>query len=268
MEISQGVVLASTATKIPADAAGQVVVTGSHGGVYVAYLLSRARVRAGIMNDAGGGKDDAGFGSLAVLQRAGMAAATVANTSARIGDAPDEWTRGVISHLNDAAAGLGCAVGMPCREAAERLREAALPSASVPAVEEARASVGTTAGGRRIICMDSVSLVRPEDAGQIVVSGSHGGVVQGQPAAALQVDAWAALFHDAGVGADHAGIGRLPVLDERGIAAATVAADSARIGDGKSIYADGVLSFVNHIAGVAGAKPGMTARDFIALIGD
>jgi hypothetical protein len=267
VDVSEGVVLASTATKIPPEAAGQVLVTGSHGGVYVAYLLSRAKVRAGIMNDAGGGKDNAGYGSLAVLQRAGMAAATVANTSARIGDAPDEWARGVISHVNDLAADLGCAVGMSCREAAEHLRQAPPPTGTVPAVEEARASVGTTAGGRRIICMDSVSLVRPEDAGQIVVSGSHGGIVQSQPAAALQVDAWAALFHDAGVGVDRAGLGRLPALDERGIAAATVAGDSARIGDGKSIYADGVLSFVNHIAGVAGGNPGMTARDFIALIG-
>ncbi|KAF4988787.1 hypothetical protein F66182_16679 [Fusarium sp. NRRL 66182] len=40
-----------------------------------------------------------------------------------------------------------------------------------------------------------------------------------------------AFFNDAGFGADRAGVACLPILDSEGIAAATVAADSACIGD-------------------------------------
>ncbi len=87
----------------------------------------------------------------------------------------------------------------------------------------------------------------------------------GRPENALRVDALAALFNDAGIGA--AGVGRLPALDERGIAAAAVAADSARIGDGRSTYFDGVVSRVNRTAERAGARPGMAARRFVALFG-
>jgi hypothetical protein len=97
------------------------------------------------------------------------------------------------------------------------------------------------------------------------VTGSHGALVGGRPENALRVDALAALFNDAGIGA--AGVGRLPALDERGIAAATVACDSARIGDGRSTYFDGVLTRVNRTAEAAGARPGMAARRFVELVG-
>jgi len=107
--------------------------------------------------------------------------------------------------------------------------------------------------------------VLPEDAGAIVITGSHGGLLGGRPETALKVDARAALYSDAGVGVDEAGISRLPALAARGIAAATVSAASARIGDAKSIYQDGVISHVNAVAAAAGARSGMTARDFVAL---
>ena len=39
-------VLADTITKLPDDVIGRVVLSGSHGGVYPAYLACRAGVRA------------------------------------------------------------------------------------------------------------------------------------------------------------------------------------------------------------------------------
>jgi hypothetical protein len=51
------------------------------------------------------------------------------------------------------------------------------------------------------------------------------------------VNARAALFNDAGGGP---GTARLGVLEARGVAAATVSAESARIGDGRSTFADGI----------------------------
>ena len=57
---------------------------------------------------------------------------------------------------------------------------------------------------------------------------------------------------------------RLPALDARGIAAATVAAASARIGDARSTYEDGILSRVNRGAAALGIAPGISAREFVA----
>jgi len=53
-------------------------------------------------------------------------------------------------------------------------------------------------------------MVQPEDAGQIVIAGSHGALLGGDPASALGADALMAVFHDAGIGIDEAGIARQP----------------------------------------------------------
>jgi hypothetical protein len=260
-----GILAAPTATKLGEDAAEAVVVCGSHGGTYAAYLVAASGARAAILFDAAVGLDEAGIGCLAYCQSIGMAAATIDVWSARIGDSDDALARGVISHANPIAEAAGCAPGMACREAAEALTTAPLPTGRAPAYAEARHVVGNTPAGARIVCVDSVSLVAPEDAGQVVVTGSHGGLVGGDPAAALRVNPLAALFNDAGIGIEDAGVGRLPALDERGIAAGVVATATARIGDGRSTLEDGVLSRVNRIAEQKGARAGMPAQDLVAL---
>ncbi len=106
----------------------------------------------------------------------------------------------------------------------------------------------------------------PEHAGAVVVTGSHGGLLGGKAETALKYDALAALFNDAGIGIDEAGVTRLPALDARRIAAATVAATSARIGDARSTYEDGILSRVNARAAALGIAPGMTAREFVGAV--
>ena len=112
--------------------------------------------------------------------------------------------------------------------------------------------------------LDSNSLVREEDAGSVVVTGSHGGLLGGRPETAVKADVLAAVYNDAGIGIDRAGLGRLPALAGRGIAAATVAAGSARIGEARSTWERGVLSAVNEPAAATGAAPGMTVPDFVA----
>ncbi len=262
-----GIHLASTVTKLGPDCAGMVVVGGSHGGAYPGYLAAKARAGAVILNDAGIGKDDAGVGCLAYCDALDMAAATVSHMSARIGDAEDTIANGIISRVNDAARAVGCVEGMSCLDAALALRAASPPDAS-PEYAEARGIVGHTPAGLRLVYLDSSSLVaRGEDDGQIVLCGSHGGLVANQPRLALQVDAAAAFFNDAGIGKDGAGVTRLPALDARGIAAATVAAMSARIGDGRSTYEDGIVSRVNETARAAGIAPGMPAREATTIIG-
>jgi hypothetical protein len=74
---------------------------------------------------------------------------------------------------------------------------------------------------------------------------------------------YAIFFSDAGIGLDDAGVTRLPLLDERHIVAGAASAESAAIGDARSIYADGILSRVNATARAAGGTPGIRVRDFI-----
>jgi len=99
-----------------------------------------------------------------------------------------------------------------------------------------------------------------------VLTGSHGALLGGKPAHVLGVDAFAAFFNDAGGGKDGAGFSRLPVLDQRGIAAATVSNNSARIGDGRSTYETGVVSRINETARRLELREGMAAREAVARL--
>ena len=254
-----GVLCADTITKLPPEAAGAVVVSGSHGGRYPGYLAAKAGVRAVILNDAGIGLDEAGIGSLAYLDALGTAAATVSHLSCLIGDTDDMLARGRISRANAAAAACGVVVGQGCAEAASLLTHAALSGEAAPSVGEARGEVAVPGGIRRILLLDSASLVRPDDAGQIVVTGSHGGLIGGDPANALRVDGFAAVFNDAGRG-DGPGTSRLAVLEARGISAVTVSASSARIGEAASSFHDGVISAANPTAIAGGARVGEPVR--------
>jgi len=264
--IEPGIVLRNSVTSTVPEDAGSVLVTGSHGGVYAANLAARAGARAAIFNDAGQGKDRAGIAGLDSLQDLGMAAGAVAHNSARIGDAGDAWARGRLSAVNDLAAALGCAIGQACAEAARTLRAAEPLAVIPPKVAEAVTLLLDRPGEAQVWALDSASLAGPEHAGTLLLIGSHGGLPGPDPAAALKVDALAAVFNDAGIGIDAAGVSRLPALEARGIAGATVAGSSARIGEGRSTYRDGVISRVNPTAAEMGCRAGMTAIEFVAAI--
>ena len=128
-EVARGrslrIVLVDSITKLAADDAGAVVVSGSHGGTSAAEFALAVRLAAVFFNDAGIGKDEAGVAGLRILQERGVAAGTVSHLSARIGEAEDAWEHGVVSRLNDAAAALGIAPGERLRDALTRLLETA-----------------------------------------------------------------------------------------------------------------------------------------------
>ena len=102
----------------------------------------------------------------------------------------------------------------------------------------------------RIVMVDTIAHVDPEDAGQVVVCGSHGGVSSGEYAARVPVAA--VFFNDAGGGKDDAGRAALPYLEPRGIAAGTVGHNTAMIGDALETFETGVISAVNERARAAG----------------
>jgi uncharacterized protein YunC (DUF1805 family) len=258
------IVTADSITRIAEEARGAVVVNASHGGVYAAYLAAKLGVAAAIFNDAGVGRDEAGIGGLDYLQQLAIPAATVGHDTARIGDGADMLARGIVSHANPLAMGLGVRLGMACRDAASALARAAPGGhAPPPALEGAflleRAKP-------QVWALDSASLVATEHHDAIVLTGSHGGLLGGRPETALKYDVRAAFYNDAGIGIDEAGVSRLPALDRRSIAAGCVSAASARIGDARSTYEDGILSRVNARAAALGLKSGMTARDAVAIL--
>ncbi len=256
------IVLADTATKL-GSARGTLILTGSHGGRYAAYLTLSAHPRAVVHNDAGVGKDAAGIAVLAMAESLGVAAATASHASCRIGDAQDMLQRGIISFVNRSAAALGVGQGMPCREAV-RLLLGAQPSNRDPEpCGETRRVIAEDGWRRRIVLVDSASLIRSEDEGQIIVTASHGALVGGDARMALKVDAFAATFSDAGIGRDRAGIGRLAALEARGIAGLTVSVQSARIGDAGSVFADGVISYANPTAAHRGARVGEPLKELL-----
>jgi hypothetical protein len=240
-----------SATKLPAEAEGAVVVTGSHGAVYAAYLSAKAGVRAAIHHDAGIGLDEAGVGGLAYAERLGLAMATVATESARIGDANDLLARGRISRCNAQAVSCGAMTGMSCRDAVDRLKQAPWPHAMPPSQAEGRYEING------ILCLDSASMLGPDDADRVAATGSHGALIAGTTTAPLRPRL--ILFNDAGPGIERAGIQGLEVLERAGIAAAAVAARSARIGDGRSTLQDGTISAVNQAAHRIGAHVGGSA---------
>jgi len=241
---------------------GRVLVAGSHGGVIAAWYGANAGVHALILNDAGLGKDRAGIAGLACLEDIGMAAAAVDCMSARIGDGEDMLARGVISHVNAFAALCGVVKGQSCRDAAGRMRKASAPRGAPAPYAEGRWRL---AGGTpEVWALDSTGKLEAADAGRILVIGSHGALLGGRPESALGVDAAAAVFHDAGVGADRIGISRLPVLAARGIAAAAVDGMSARIGDARSMWETGTILHVNAAAVALGTRKGMSVQQFAA----
>ena len=256
------IIAVDTVTKLDAAHRGQVLVGGSHGGIYAGHLAAKAGCRAVILNDAGVGKDAAGIGSLAYLDAIAMAAATVGHDSARIGDGADMQARGIISHVNDTAAALGCAAGQTAHACADLMRAAAMPRGELPAYREARFLFEELFGEPRIWGLDSASLVRDDDAGQILITASHGALLGGESGVAIKADVLACSFNDAGVGIERAGIGRLAALDGRGIAAVAIDCRTARIGDSRSHWATGRVSHANETARNTGVEAGMRCPEF------
>jgi hypothetical protein len=253
-------------TVLPPAARSHAALAASHGGVYAAYLAAKAGLKGAILCDAGVGRERAGIGGLDYLDALGVSAATIGHRSARIGDGADCFARGTISYVNSRGARAGVVPGMAVREALERFERSDAPPCPAPAaMQETRHDIGETEGVR-VFALDSNALVTPDDVGHIMLTGSHGGLLGGRAATAVKYDVFAAVYNDADIGIDDAGISRLPALDARGIAGACVSAWSARIGDGLSTYKDGFVTAVNGRAAAHGGEIGISARELVARL--
>ncbi len=116
--------------------------------------------------------------------------------------------------------------------------------------------------GAPVLLVDSITEAVEGGAGCVVVSGSHGGLSAGR--FALQARPLLAVFNDAGIGLDEAGVAGLALLQQHGIAACAVAHDSARIGEAASTLATGVVSRANDAALALGCRPGRALREVLS----
>jgi hypothetical protein len=261
------IVTAPSSATAPSDCRGQVLVSGSYGGEYNAYHAGKWGIRGVVLNDAGVGKRCAGIRGLDYLDRVDLAAAAADANTCHIGDGDHMLEFGRVSFVNRAAARWGCRAGDSVRGCAERMCHAPVATAAMPLISGGkRYSIAHQPGEPAIVCLDAAPMLEPADKGRIVITGSHAALFRGKPDDVIRPQVRAIFFSDAGVGMDAAGIARLPVLDARGIAAGTASADSAEIGDSRSIYEDGVLSHFNAAASTLGARRGVRIREFVAAL--
>ncbi len=119
-------------------------------------------------------------------------------------------------------------------------------------------------GELKTVLMDSISYVKDGNGGDIIVSGSHGGTSSAKYAIDGKVGA--AIFNDAGIGKNEAGISGLEQLQAENIIAAAVGHESAEIGNAADTYSSGIISRTNAPAAQAGIRPGMPVINAVAVL--
>jgi hypothetical protein len=261
--VNQPPLLLNSITDAGTSARGRVVVSGSHGGLYPAAIASKSGVHAVIFNDAGIGFEQAGIAGIRALETCGMAAAAADCMSAEIGSSEDMIKNGTINFANVCALAVGVNPGMSVVEAASLLAAADPAHSQMEQVPEARWDEELPSQPNAILCVDSASLVLATDAGRTIVTGSHGGLIGGDPKRALKAMGKLAVFNDAGGGKNSIGTSRLPALQSQGIAAVTVSHNSCRIGDAASVLQSGIISAANQKAREIGASEELPLWDFL-----
>lgn len=122
-------------------------------------------------------------------------------------------------------------------------------------------------GGRRVVTMDSARYVDATNTDtDVVVAASYIGVLPARLMAPHRPRA--VIGHDGGIGKDAAGIQGLYYLEALGIPAVAAAGDSAELGNGADLYAEGVVSRLNILAEQCGVRQGMPIAEAAARLLD
>ena len=111
----------------------------------------------------------------------------------------------------------------------------------------------------RVVCLDTLSFATADNAGDVLCGGSHSGHVNIEALLRI-VHPRGVIASDGGMARGRSGISGLARLDDAGVAGAAVDVLSARIGDGRSTWQDGVISAANACAAQAGVVVGQAAR--------
>lgn len=234
-----------------------VIVNGSYAGVFSARVMVPHAPRATIGLDCGIGKDGAGVAALWYFEAIGIPAAAADTMSAEMGNGLDLYENGIISRVNNLAEDAGVRPGMRVSAAAEMIRR---PIEPFHGLRTNRVVIKTNAAGRSIVCTDSIFYALTEDVGRNVLCvGGHTGLSIVEKVQSLRP--WGYLMSDGGIGKNRSGLAAMPIFDDMGIPGASVSAATARMGDGRSTYFDGVVSAVNARAAAKGVRIGQPAME-------
>lgn len=122
----------------------------------------------------------------------------------------------------------------------------------------------TEIDGLSVLLLDVLDQLPAEHAEFVLVTGAFSGLDSARRV--LRRPPRLAIFSDAGVGKDGAGIAGLELLEAFHIAASAVSIDSARIGDAADILEHGVISHRNQLAIDLGVNVGDGVREVLAKL--
>ncbi len=282
MNLPEGVILLDSLGDLQPDNVSPVLVCASHCGDNGTFArkLKNCHVKAVFLNNAGIGKNQAGISGLVHYEAENIMACAVDCNSAEIGVARDTWESGIISHTNNLAVKAGIQTGDSVQEAVAKIINLIdLPSSIQinkhfeSTVNEKKESTGKVdlkkqiqiqIEGVSITVTDSITFLNENNAGDIVVCGSHGGVSAGHYAQKHSLKA--VFFNDAGIGKNNAGIKGLDGLNDAGIIACTVDCMSAEIFNGQDTLENGIITVCNQLAKARNIREMMTVKEALKLM--
>ncbi len=170
-----------------------------------------------------------------------------------------------ITHCNARASEFGVRAGMGAFAACLLMLKSP-PGRTVdpPDVVDPRLHLVAKTAAGSVYATDSTFSIKEQMPHATICGGSHCARVFAD--SILKIRPSGAMANDAGMGRDRTGVEGLSILADHGIAAASVAAMSARIGNGLSTYNDGIISACNSVAQQKGVRVGMMAKDAAELM--
>lgn len=235
-----------------------VTVGASFAGIPTGVLPVRQGAKGWIAHEGGPGLDEAGIAGLPLSDEFGVPAAAIATHTARLSDG-DSLLVGTVARANVAARSLGVRPGQTGLEAATLMLDAAdgVYHDVDGRVDESTTVLERTDDGSILACW-SFSRVDGQHPDDVFLVASHGAKIMALYA--LRVGPKGMICNDAGRGLGDSGIEGIWELDAHSISAATVATDTARIGDPLSTW-HGTISAANRTAERRGVRIGQTAQE-------
>lgn len=239
-----------------------VLICGSHGAPCATQLLTWCRPRGVFIHDAGIGLAEGGVSGLKVLEEFMIPGAAVDGNSARISDGRDMYENGIVSRLNRSAALMGIAERMPVREAAQILLDRN-PVFRAPARRQIRVHSDDLGS---VYALDTVKYADERIAGGVLCMGSHAAKAMADYVEDMDYRLAGVITNDAGPSKDQSGVAGLAQLDRVAVPAAAVSGSTARVGDARSTYFSGRISFLNETARSIGIAVGQPATEAARLM--
>ena len=244
--------------------ARDICINASYCGVLPARFIAEHSPRGAIGMDCGIGPEGSAIAGLWYLEALAIPAAVADVMSAHLGNGVHLYEHGIISFANQLALDTGVKAGMSVKEASHLMLEENLAQASASEITN-RTVMETSSDGRHVIATDSIAFGTSEDTGNnVLVTAGHTG--RSAVPYLLKTMPWGFICSDGGRGMDDSGIAGMYMVEEHGLAGATVDATQARMGSGLSHYYDGIISAVNNGALKRGVEIGMPASTAAKLL--